>query len=761
MVAAALGASAVFVYALVDAGLPGDLAFVKYHLAAAQHLEGLLPPVRRMDFSPLYFEFVAALERLQAQPELALGATRWFHLLATGGCVAFLYLVLVRRVPRGWALVGSLGFALSPHLQVYSRIYEPEILLLLALLGFVVATDRDTRWAAFAAGLCAAAATASRPTFLLVFLVLGPLGFALRGFRGWSLSVRSVCFFAPLLVCGLWLGVRAQVLVGDPFAPVMNPGTVFFEGNHPLSRGTSAAYPISVASLIVLDPMVPDEAHNRYRKVARSSLGRRLTTAEVNEWWAGRAWNFISDEPRRALANGLGKLGRAMREVRLHDVGTAERLEAMLPILPGLFGVSVALAGLGLVFERRHWRRDLALLVFGVAQLGVMSVFYVSARQQMVLLPTLVFFALAGARGLWGQAQRREATTWVWAALAVGLLVFSFSRDDTVRDIRHRVVGGLEADRLAREVASRSEAQPLAALHAEVGDVLASAAWVARENLPGNLDRERRSPLGEAADRLAARGVDDFFARFDLATLELEAGRLDEARQRFEALAETGRRAYRTYNQASDPAFYLGRIAALEGRRADARAWLERALAATPGDPYVLAELSALGFGAEHRHRLERYYGPLDADLLVGEALLVHGRDDRATEVLARAYQKARRLHRAAVGYAAALGSSGEVERAVDVYERSLEVASTPILWSDRIVSLYIAFAQRHAGDPEAQLQAAGVLGFHGRFGEALALLGPLPDDEPGVAALRDRLQRSIEASEAGSGFSAPPAVAH
>lgn len=746
VVALLLGSLVAGAYAWIDLEVDPDLRFVKYNLAAQQHVAGELPSVRRMDFSPLYFEWVSALVRFFPGEGFGIAATQWLHRVGTAVAIALFYLVLVgRRLSPAWAVAGALLLAALPHFAVYSRVFEPELLLLVALLGFVVALDRASLAGALVAGICAAAATGARPTFLGVFVLLGPGILALR--FGWTrlAAVRSAAFLVPLLLCGIALGVRAHALVGDPFAPVMNPGTVFFEGNHPLSRGTSAAYPISVASLIELDPRIPDEAHNRYRKVARESLGRRVTTGDVNGFWAARALAFIADEPLRAASNVTGKLVRALRHDRFHDVGTAEKLEAELPIVPGLYGITVALAGVGLWLARGRWKEDLGLWVFAAAQLGVMTVFYVSVRQQMVLLPSLMYFAviaLAGFRQLEGRGR------WIAAGVALALLAMTFTRDDTARDHRHRVRGGTLADRAAEHVVERDAGTPLSGKPEEMARVLAAAPWFARDNLPGNLDREVSSPFADAAALLRADPPKDFFGRFDLAVLELEAGEIERARARFEALAATGRRAYRTYTQPSDPAFYLGRIAARQGDREEAARWLALALERTPGDPWVLAEQAVLGFGEAPRARLERYYSPLDADLLIAEASLWQGRGERAVEVFSRHRRNVRRSHRANVGYAAALGATGQFERGVEVYRASLERASTPLLHSDEISALYRGWAAERPGDLEVALEAAAVLGFHGRFREAVRLLEPFAaqDDRADDALARWRLR--IQESE-------------
>ena len=161
--------------------------------------------------------------------------------------------------------------------------------------------------------------------------------------------------------------------------------------------------------------------------------------------------------------------------------------------------------------------------------------------------------------------------------------------------------------------------------------------------------------LGQKHDR-------DFFDEFDLAVLEVEAGALADAQLRLEGLVETGRLAYRGHQQASDPLFYLGRIAGLQGRSEEAVEILHRALERTPGDPYVLAELMVLGGEPKYRAKIQRYYSVSDAQLLLGESYLIHDRADQAIVELKALLRHLPRSHRAGVALAVAYGKAGKLE---------------------------------------------------------------------------------------------------
>jgi tetratricopeptide (TPR) repeat protein len=208
-----------------------------------------------------------------------------------------------------------------------------------------------------------------------------------------------------------------------------------------------------------------------------------------------------------------------------------------------------------------------------------------------------------------------------------------------------------------------------------------------------------------------------------LATLEVEAGALEDAQLRLEDLAETGRFAYRGHRQASDPLFYLGRIAGLQGRSEEAVEILHRALARTPGDPFVLAELVVLGGKPEHRELLQRYYSVADAQLFLGESYLLHDRADQAIVELEALLRYLPRLRRAGVALAVAYGKAGRLDEGVEVYRNVLKISSTPVIWSEGVSELYRRWAASRQGDLDVQFDAARILYFHGRFRDALELL--------------------------------------
>jgi hypothetical protein len=142
--------------------------------------------------------------------------------------------------------------------------------------------------------------------------------------------------------------------------------------------------------------------------------------------------------------------------------------------------------------------------------------------------------------------------------------------NDVVKDNMHRTAGILRVEGLATAVRNMGREEPLAAHPDLVAEAVASSSWLIRHTVPGNVVQEGDTVAMASARVLRAKPNRTFFDEFDLATLELEAGALDEARSRFEALSKTGRLPYRIYGEASDPLFYLGRMPARTFQRGSA-----------------------------------------------------------------------------------------------------------------------------------------------------------------------------------------------
>ncbi len=736
----AIGLATLALHGLIAFCYPLPGTFRKYNSAAEQYLAGELPVERLTDFSALYFHLSVWAERLLPWPETVL---TWLQIALGAASVALVFRLFERRLGTAWAAVAALVMALDRHLLVYARILEPEVCLLFCLLAFLWLLDRETGPAPWLAGGAAALCLAIRPTFLPAFLLV-PFYYRLRGERGTPWRRASLAFLAPVAAMLLLLALRSAAVTGDPRTPMMNPGTVFFEGNNPLSQGTSAIYPPVVLAYVRHTGDEPDPAHRHYRTVARAAAGRELTVAEVNAYWSGLATGFIREHPGRWLSLLGVKLKRAFHGFRWHDVPPAWKLDQRLFFVPALpFALLSALAFAGALFEARRWRASLLYYALAAIQLGVMLVFYVSARQRLVLLPALLYFAAVAARRL----VRERA--WPWLLLTV-LLALSFSLgDDAMADEVYRRRGWLEAEVRLDEVREKSRTQPLAR-HVDLAvEAVAAAPWWLDWLRPAYFPHDQGTIEERVAGLLASRPRRSSAADFDLAAVHLAAGQLAEARRVLGPLSERGHSVYRGGRQSSQSLTLLARATALAGDRDGAVRLLERSLERAPGDPFTFAELVAAGERA-YQQPLQRAWGSLDAQYLLGRALLIHGRYRDAAQALGFVISRLPDFRDARVLLAAALGASGRIEEGARHYLEATRLRPEPILASRQISELFRRWAAENPESLSARLYAAQVLHRHGHFREALSMLDalePPAELEDAVKREQQRLRRALAPS--------------
>lgn len=734
MAAVALAVFLVHLTVLLVVPAPGS--FGKYPLAARQLAAGILPEERRIDFSPLYL----GLHRLALPLEAIVGPLEGFvpvvQVALLAWAVAATSAAAARHLGAGPSLAFAALFAFDRQVFVYVRVLEPEILLLALLATWLYCLDRgpgrpESRRRDLAlAGTAAALAFATRPTFLPVFLLVAPLFLGWRdGFRPFSSWLRQAgLFLAPLFLAALLLGLRAADATGDFRAPAMNPGTVFYEGHQPLATGISARYPPAVHLALRAGPGDdPDPAHRIYREIARAESGDpALSITRVNDFWAGRAAAFLGDQPALAAQRALRQLRYAVHAYAFHDVSLAKLYEERLWRFFVPFSLLAACAAWGVVVAAPGFRQALLFYAILAAQLGVMTLFYVSARQRLVLLPALAFFAVGGVLDLRRRGGRGVALGLLLALLGLALAL----RDPAMDEDLHGRLGFSAAlerrDQIEKRLAGGASV-------AVVADQLCAAAaetpWRLEEIRPADYPQDRESFEACVARRLRERlegapGWRRPFLEFDLAGVELAQGRLAEAEALLRSLAAAGRRFPREGAEASSPRLYLARIAFLRGQPEAARQELTAGLAEAPGEPFLLADLEALGGDPASAGELLRYYSRLDHDWLVGQALLFYGRPEEARAALAAVAGRLPEARRPRLELAIALAALGRDEEALEELERAYQGPPEPCAQASRVLPLL----ERLAGEPcdlRRQLRLGALFFRHGAYARAASLLGP------------------------------------
>jgi tetratricopeptide (TPR) repeat protein len=689
--------------------------FHKYVLAARQAIEGTLSGERYADFSPLYLLFHILAQKALKQPVLffKLAQVVWASLSPL-----FLFLALKKLVRPAVAAIGAAALIFNPALIVMTQAFEPETLGLFLSLGFLFFALREDWPSHLLGGVFAGLAFLTRPNILPV-LAFVPVFFFIRPSRSRAWKLISVlCFSAPVILSLLFLVGRNDRLLGRPTLVTMNPGTVFYEGNNPLSQGTTAVYPFLVYDLAREYTQTPDVQHVLYRRLARWSAGKNLTVSEVNAYWRQKALRFIRDNPRRSARLLATKVFHLFHSYDWHDLYNAywngrKLARSAWPIVP--LGVISALALLGMAVQWKRWRQALLFYSLFAGQAAVMVVFYVSARQRLILLPALLFFACAALDFL---VTRKRG--WLLLAAVIPLSIVLVVPTSLMREEDHLWQGVRASSDHLNEAYRQRQAGDYPEAEIRSALALAAAPWLKDSLRPSDLGFE---PAGFAGAALGHLKPESPSASFDEAVLLLEAGKTEEAEAAWRALLRKGPGFKRDYYQSSSPHYYLALTSLRRGDRDSSRRLLLEALRSFPGDPSILAALAILT-GEEHYSRtLAAYLDDASVDLYLGKAFLLAGDAPQAVPFLTRVVEGLPDYRPAKIYLAAAAGLAGDGETAASLYIGLIGERPDPVLLEEPLLEVFKGRSEKAPSDVRALLEYGIVLRQFGRTKEALAVL--------------------------------------
>lgn len=505
---------------------------------------------RRLDYSPLYLEFVRPFAAQGGQTVLALQA------LLLAGLAAAAALAAARLAPESrWVpWVAGLGAASYRPFLVYCGVHEPEIPILfclaVAVLAGLLARRRSSLpwfWtvAAFAA---LAAAGLGRPQHLLLFPVwiVWIAAPAPRSAR-WKIGLAGLLVGAVLVGPVLLSRSRAA-----GFPVLMNPGPVFYEGNGPGATGLVRFAPPAVLALEHAHRGgAYDYGHVAYRRIAAWALGRpALSPAAANAYWTARAWESLRAAPAAAARRFLRKAAMAAMPYEGHDLTNAEQLDRRLRArLPWGFALLAAALPWVLFASPQRWKAlagPLAILAFALA---LQTVVYASARQR---LPAALALWIAAPVLLDDLLRGRLRAIRPALLLALGVVAAAGLGAATARTA---VMDQLQWDQL------------LGAVRPGGGERLAALQ-------DGRLYR----PVYRAAAE-----------RFNAGEALVLAGRPREALQALAPLVGTGEDFTVDDQTVGVPEYQAGRALLALGDRAHAGQAFREALAVRPDDPRLLA----------------------------------------------------------------------------------------------------------------------------------------------------------------------------
>jgi hypothetical protein len=602
--------------------------FTKYVVFADEIRAGHIPYARIGDVSPAYLWLMVVLRSLGA----GIHAIRVTQLIAL--TLAALLCALAAKRLGGWAaaIITALLILGNRAALVLATEVEPETLILLLTSAAIAVLVGRRRFAPALLGLLVSLSAIARPVALLLLVLLVAWMFFRESRRDAALVAGAAA--VPIVTI---LIVNAM-LTGSIF--IMQPGAQFYEGNNPLATGCAGVLPRIVADLDT-DSSEPDYLHVAYRLIAARATNTPVDARRSNRYWSRKAFAFLRDEPRAALALFAWKAVLSVHHYDVYDLFTmrSKALElARYPAIP--FGVGFVLSIAAFALHRDRTRL-LPIVFFAVSTIAALVLFNVSARQRNALLAPLAVLGGVGAADIVALARARADR----ALIAFGAVVIAIPllgiEGNPMREYEYDWWSWTRAYEL-RDAAYRARAR---------GDRVNAARFAATASVleTGEPPLVSAPTLRVFALAAAAAEPDSDQHRFDAAVALEKAHAWREADTLLATLDDYHPR--RENRAVSSVAYYRAR-AALHLRRPDqVRALLARAVTESRGDANVLA-LQSLLADPHARTTLNALYDPFTRDAALAAAYEDLGDPARARATLTSLTQRFPSWHRPATNLA-------------------------------------------------------------------------------------------------------------
>ena len=319
--------------------------------------------------------------------------------------------------------------------SIYSMsiFYEGSLLIvnilppiLLGLLIMMIRVDRQPSWKRWLwVGLLIGAATLARPNMLLyLFFAIGWLLFI-----SWRrLAVPETLVMLIALGAGFALLVGPSALrnhaVADDWVMISASGGMnFYNGNNPAASGVHKVPPIFDRSQAD-DPI---EQNLIYKAYAERALGRELKASEVSDYWFGRGFEYVRENPGEWAAL-LWKKFRLF--ISAHEPWNNRSIIVTrqfswvlgLPLLT--FGVMAPLALLGMLLGVKRIRALLPLYAAVGVYVATCVIFFMLSRYRQPAVPILLIFASFAVFWLVDEARERRIGTLAPALLAIAIFAW-------------------------------------------------------------------------------------------------------------------------------------------------------------------------------------------------------------------------------------------------------------------------------------------------------------------------------------------------
>ncbi len=358
--------------------------FLKYPLNALKFFSKVEPSERFLDFSPLYLFLNGVLASIYRESYIIIPYLQIFF----GIVSLFIFFKGAKeRVSSFSAYIITTLVSLYPSYLLYLNCIEPEALIFsFLLIGMTF----------FLSGK----SSLFSGTFFSLSFLLRPslLPFSLIIF--FFIKKNRIYYLIPLITSLLLLIFFSLWATNSPTLTFMSPGTVFYEGNNPLSTGIASTYPKSIKLWEgEFSGKEADFAHALYRKVADYESGGKLSLFQNHFFWFNKSLNYIISYPLIWIKHFLKKVWLYLSSYEAHDIFSLIIIFNKLGFFKFIsFGIFSALIFLALSFKIK--KIPFPITFCFLFNLMVLSLFYFSSRQRITLLPFAIFLALYGVETL-------------------------------------------------------------------------------------------------------------------------------------------------------------------------------------------------------------------------------------------------------------------------------------------------------------------------------------------------------------------------
>lgn len=364
--------------------------------------------------APLYPYFLALLVKIAGS---SIFWVKFLQILVCGGTAFFIYRLADRLFGEKAALAAGLIYAFYGTLLFYETMFLiPVVFLFFLVWGmYRVVAHRDSSslktWVG--TGLVFGLAAISRPNVLLVipFLMLWLYWARTRPTPLVARIKAPLALLAGVIIVTIPVTVRNIIVTGDFILISSQGGVNLYLGNNEYANGLSMVMPeVDMDESITWRQFIP-----LTKAAAEKEAGRELSEAELSSFWSRKAVDFIVHNPGQFMGLVWKKTVYLLNGFENSDntdiyyQRAKSRLYSLLLWKSPLFfpfGVLLPLTLVGAYLRRDDFSKLLPLYIFIVVYSPSITLFLVTARHRLPLVPFMIVIASAGLVRLVGELKR-------------------------------------------------------------------------------------------------------------------------------------------------------------------------------------------------------------------------------------------------------------------------------------------------------------------------------------------------------------------